>query len=304
MDNLFYVYSYIDPRNNEIFYIGKGNKNRRFSHLNIALSFFKNCADLDNTIKNQKYIRIIDILKDNDSPIITILEDNLNESDAFDLEKKLILFYGRKDLDTGSLLNLTNGQDVNNPEFFSTSNKHRSEVKKMFYKSKRGEENKNYLSTLYKGKIVGTPEEWLGEERGKELRKIRSINARNNEKFMKQDLTGDKNPFYGKHHSDKTKKILSEKRTGLKLSEDTRKNISKGLVKRHAANQLKKVPEYKVVLPNGEIDYIYTDDKCNFAKKHGIASLSLNRIIAGEDVKFTGKNKNGFKITKINEQKN
>ena len=29
-----YVYVYIDPRNNEPFYIGKGKGNRLFSHLN------------------------------------------------------------------------------------------------------------------------------------------------------------------------------------------------------------------------------------------------------------------------------
>ena len=28
-----YVYLYIDPRNDEIFYVGKGNNNRCFSHL-------------------------------------------------------------------------------------------------------------------------------------------------------------------------------------------------------------------------------------------------------------------------------
>ena len=30
----FYVYKYIDPRNNQIIYIGKGKGNRRFYHLN------------------------------------------------------------------------------------------------------------------------------------------------------------------------------------------------------------------------------------------------------------------------------
>lgn len=39
-------------------------------------------------------------------------------------------------------------------------------------------------------------------------------------------MTDDKNPFYGKSHTDETKKILSDKRKGKSLDEKTKKKIS------------------------------------------------------------------------------
>lgn len=33
----YYVYALIDPRNNKIFYVGKGNSNRIFSHINESI---------------------------------------------------------------------------------------------------------------------------------------------------------------------------------------------------------------------------------------------------------------------------
>lgn len=299
MNNLFYVYSYTDPRNNEVFYIGKGTKYRKFSHLNISLNYIKNGIDVADTLKNKKYTKIIEILKSGNEPVIEIIKDNLIEADAFKLESELILFYGRKDLCNGTLLNLTNGDNPIHPEFFSTSSIYRSESKKLYYESEQGKLNKKYLSELYKNKKVGSPEEWLGESRGKELRKIRSTNARNNEKFMHQDIRGEKNPFFGKHHTEETRKIISEKRKGKKSSESTRKKISEGGKKRHAENQLKKVPEYEVILPNGEIEYILSNDKCNYARNHRMGVTIINDLISGKRKSY-----NGYTLTKIKNESN
>lgn len=41
-----------------------------------------------------------------------------------------------------------------------------------------------------------------------------------------KSLTGDKNPFYGKHHTEKTKKILSSYKKGIPLSEETKQKMS------------------------------------------------------------------------------
>ena len=82
--NRFYVYAYLRSNRYTPFYIGKGCGKRCYSGKG------KNC----NPPKDKS--RII------------IIKDNLLEEDAFDLEEKLISFWGRK-CDGGILLNISPG---------------------------------------------------------------------------------------------------------------------------------------------------------------------------------------------------
>lgn len=43
-------------------------------------------------------------------------------------------------------------------------------------------------------------------------------------------FTGDKNPFYGKHHTEETKEILRQASTGREVSDETRTKISQALI--------------------------------------------------------------------------
>ena len=87
----FYVYKYIDPRNNQIIYIGKGKGNRRFYHLNKV----KNNPTLNN-FKNYFLNTIKSILKSGLEPEIIIIENGMTQINALLLEKQLIEKYGRK----------------------------------------------------------------------------------------------------------------------------------------------------------------------------------------------------------------
>ena len=79
----YYVYAYL-RENGTPYYIGKGTKNRAWNkHKNINLPPNKNN--------------------------IIILESNLTEQQAFDKEKQLIKKYGRKNINTGILINRTDG---------------------------------------------------------------------------------------------------------------------------------------------------------------------------------------------------
>jgi hypothetical protein len=84
--NIYYVYAYIRQNNNTPYYIGKGKSSRAFApHGKIAVP------------KNKSKI--------------VFLETNLSEVGAFALERRYIRWYGRKDLGTGILRNMSDGGD-------------------------------------------------------------------------------------------------------------------------------------------------------------------------------------------------
>jgi hypothetical protein len=76
-DEKFYVYVYIDPRNFEPFYYGKGQGSRQFSHL------------LDNA-EGDKTAKISEIRKEGLEPIIRVVAKGLTEDQALLVEKTLI----------------------------------------------------------------------------------------------------------------------------------------------------------------------------------------------------------------------
>jgi len=76
-----YVYAYIDPRTGDIFYIGRGQGNRLFSHL-------------EDRSETEKTAKIADIRKDGEEPRIDILRYGLIESEAALVEAAAIDLLG------------------------------------------------------------------------------------------------------------------------------------------------------------------------------------------------------------------
>ena len=129
--SMYYVYAYL-REDGTPYYIGKGQDNRAW--------------------QKHKHHKVPTVDK------IIILESNLAEIDAFRLEKEYIAKYGRKDLGTGILRNMTDGGDGIMGHKHSEETKKKIALARMGKPTNRGkkmsEEQKEKLRKANLGKKV------------------------------------------------------------------------------------------------------------------------------------------------------
>jgi hypothetical protein len=96
----YYVYFLMDPRNKEVFYVGKGKDNRVFQHVEDALT---------NQVETDKLDRIREIKNSGQKVQHFILRHGLTEREAFEVEAAVIDFAGKG--------NLTNQQSGHHSDY-------------------------------------------------------------------------------------------------------------------------------------------------------------------------------------------
>lgn len=85
----FYVYVHKKRTDGEVFYVGKGKAHRAWV----------------TTYRSDFWTKVFE----KHGRDVEIIADNLSEDEALNIEKELILFYGRRDIGTGTLVNLCDG---------------------------------------------------------------------------------------------------------------------------------------------------------------------------------------------------
>jgi hypothetical protein len=102
--NCYYTYIIIDPRNSQAFYVGKGKNRRMYDHWKHRNA--KLCCNyqLRKTLKEIEHAGL--------RLVYAVPLCNVTEREALDKEIELVTKFGRLDIGTGILCNLTDGGDT------------------------------------------------------------------------------------------------------------------------------------------------------------------------------------------------
>jgi hypothetical protein len=204
------VYRHIRLDKNEPFYIGIGKTEKR------AYEKIKRNQFWHNVIAKTNYE-------------VEILFDDLSWENAEEKEKEFIKLYGKRDNNTGCLVNITDGGGgILGARHSEESRRKIGEESRNRKRTPRSAETKEKLRLANLGKVGNR----LGSKVSEETKlKLRLANL------------GKVGPNKGKKMSDETKRKISETKKlnpapkrYIKLSEETKKKVSEGL-KRYFANK-------------------------------------------------------------------
>jgi hypothetical protein len=221
----FYVYAFLRSADSSVgakyspYYVGKGKDARAYSWHRSGAS------------------------RPTDSNFIVFVQEGLTEKEAFDLEKYCITLYGRVDLGTGILRNLTDGGEGKSGFVVS------EDVRRKISEAQQGE--KHYF---------------FGQNHHEDTKKK-----------ISEAMRGEKHPLWGKTHSQESKRKMSRSkqgennnRFGTQHSQETKLKIKLAKVKYL----------YEFIDKDGEV-YI-ADCLSDFCKQYGLSVGQLSQVVNGK----------------------
>lgn len=185
------VYEHLRNDTNEVFYVGIGAEEKRAYKKSGRTPYWK------NIVEKVGYT-------------VDIIHSDVDWNEACELEKHLISLFGRKDLETGNLINLTDGGEGSLGTIISEKTRQKlSEARKGKNPS---EETRQKLSKVNKGKT-------LSEETKQKISEAT--------KGQKNHMFGKPGNNLGKTASEETRQKISAANKGRIFSEEHREKLSK-----------------------------------------------------------------------------
>lgn len=231
--NPYYIYIYFDPRKvgvyqyenyifeYEPFYVGRGKiTNRKIQRLHQHLYDAKKDLSEIRDKNTYKIYKIKNILESGLEPIILKYKDNLIREDANFLERDLILKIGRKN-ENGPLTNLSKGGDGGVGGWEIVNSRPQSEETKL-KKSltmkgvPKSEETKNKMREYNKN----------NKDRRSYIEKFGEELALQRKLHLSKINSGENNYFYGRNHTEETKKSIGKKNAEKIRTEEFKQLIS------------------------------------------------------------------------------
>lgn len=203
-----YVYRHIRIDTNEVFYVGIGT-NGGYYKKDFYRAFAKNNRNTHwkNIVSKTGYS-------------VEIIAEGLSWEDACKKEVEFISIYGRKDLNKGSLVNLTDGGDGVLNQIHSE--KRRKIVSEKMKKRVFSVEHRQNLSSA----LIGNQ-----RAKGRKLshESIKKISAANK----------GKSNFLGKKHTPETIEKMRKARTGYKQTEETKEKLRNKVISEETREKMR-----------------------------------------------------------------
>jgi len=243
MNNIFYVYIYLDPRKNggfkygnyrfeyEPFYVGKGHGRRDRDHL--AEAYYNQDVKKGKRDRKCSIIRKIKRVLGKE-PLIERIAENLSEDSSFELEKNTIESIGRADLKKGPLVNLTDGGE--GLSGYIATAEHRKKNSESLKGRIISEETRKKMSAARIGKK-------LTSETRRKMSESRKGEKNPMWEKKRPDITGEKNPSKRSEVKKKLRKAnqgtnnpmfgvrgKDHPRYGIPVSDEVREKIRKKLL--------------------------------------------------------------------------